>query len=69
MTLPILELRHLHIFPAAADQGSFREAAQLHTLRFSASRRIRDLERLLGSTLFIRRPDGAQMTEVGKRSS
>ena len=63
-----VELRHLRYVIAAAEQGSFRRAARVLGVRESAvSRRIRDLEEDLGSSLFIRQPSGVVLTYAGKR--
>jgi DNA-binding transcriptional LysR family regulator len=65
--LPV-ELRHLRYVIAAAEHGSFRRAARVLGVRESAvSRRIRDLEEELGSSLFIRQPSGVVLTYAGKR--
>lgn len=63
-----IELRHLRYFLAAVDQGSFRAAAfQLGVRQSAVSRRIRDLERLLGARLFARHPGGVLVTAAGRR--
>lgn len=70
MTPSPIELRHLRVFLAAAEHGSFRKAAAwLEIRQSSVSRRIRDLERQLGSALFIRHPGGVRMTDAGQRFS
>ncbi|SMH43267.1 LysR family transcriptional regulator [Azospirillum agricola] len=62
-----IELRHLRYAIAAAEQGSFRRAAELMGIRVSAlSRCIRDLEDRIGAALFIRRSHGVQLTFAGK---
>lgn len=63
-----IDLRHLNAFLAAADHGSFRKAAARMKIRQSAvSRRICDLERLLGSPLVIRHAGGVRVTEAGQQ--
>jgi len=53
---------------AAADHGSFRQAAGALGIQESAvSRRIRDLEDRLGTPLFIRSPGGVKLTIAGEK--
>lgn len=53
---------------AAADHGSFRQAAGALGIQESAvSRRIRDLEDRLGTPLFIRSPSGVKLTIAGEK--
>lgn len=53
---------------AAAEHGSFRQAALAVGVRESAiSRRIRDLEDQAGAALFIRYQRGVSLTEAGKK--
>ena len=62
------ELRHLRSFVAAAEQGSFRKAADRLQVQESAiSRRIRDLEDQIGASLFIRHTGGVALTLAGQR--
>lgn len=62
-----IELRHLRHIIAAAEQGSFRRAAQTLRLRQSTlSRRIRQIEERLGVVLFERNRGGARLTQAGK---
>jgi len=62
------ELRHLRSFVAAAEQGSFRKAADgLHVQESAISRRIRDLEDQIGASLFIRYAGGVTLTLAGQR--
>ena len=64
----IIELRHIHYFVAAVEQGSFRKAARLLDIQESAvSRRIRDLEDRLGASLFHRHSGGVSLTLAGQR--
>jgi DNA-binding transcriptional LysR family regulator len=51
------ELRHLRYFAAVADAGSFTVAARtLHVAQPALSQQIRQLERIAGVTLLVRRP-------------
>ncbi|MFG1392305.1 LysR family transcriptional regulator [Xanthobacter agilis] len=62
------ELRHLRYFGAAAEQGSFRKAADgLQVQESAISRRIRDLEDQIGASLFIRHAGGVTLTLAGQR--
>ncbi|KAA3632817.1 MAG: LysR family transcriptional regulator [Proteobacteria bacterium] len=55
-------------FLAIVAHGSFLEAArQLHVTQSTASARIRNLERALGTRLFQRDRAGARLTDAGKR--
>jgi DNA-binding transcriptional LysR family regulator len=48
-----IDLRHLRFIVAAADQGSFRRAAELMLVRQSTlSRSIRQLEHSIGIAVF-----------------
>ncbi|MCA3576376.1 MAG: LysR family transcriptional regulator [Bradyrhizobium sp.] len=63
-----IELRHLRYVIAAAEHGSFRQAAKALAIQESAiSRRIRDLEDDIGATLFIRHHGGVDLTYAGQR--
>ena len=63
-----IELKHLRSALLASDCGSFRQAAELLSVRHSAlSRSIAQLEHLLGATLFERSSGGIRPTEVGRR--
>lgn len=63
-----LELRHLRYFVAAVEHGSFRKASVALAVQESAiSRRIRDLEDLLGASLFQRLASGVTLTLAGQR--
>ena len=61
-----IQVRHINYVIAAADHGSLRRAAVALGVQESAmSRRIRDLEEQLGTTLFIRSPSGVKLTYAG----
>jgi len=65
---PAIEFRHLRYFIAAAEQGSFRQAAASLDVEASAvGRRIRDLEDELGASLFHRHSSGIALTLAGQR--
>lgn len=58
----------LRAFEAAGRTGSFKDAARdLHVSPSSISHQIRDLERFLGASLFVRRTRAVDLTPVGKR--
>jgi len=64
----MIELRHVHYFVVASEQGSFRKAAKHLNIEESAvSRRIRDLEDNLGASLFHRHHAGVSLTVAGQR--
>lgn len=61
-----MELRVLEYFLAIADVGTMSGAAEkLHLTQPTLSRQIRDLERELGTDLFIREPRHMRLTEAG----
>ena len=61
-----VELRHLRAFVAVAEEGTFTRAARrLHLSQPPLSKQVRQLERELGTTLFVRRPDGIELTRDG----
>ncbi|MEC5293598.1 LysR family transcriptional regulator [Aurantimonas sp. C2-6-R+9] len=62
-----IELKHLRYVIAAAEQQSFRRAANEVRVHQSAiSRRIRDLEDELGASLFNRHSGGVELTYAGQ---
>jgi DNA-binding transcriptional LysR family regulator len=61
-----MDLRHLHAFVAVAEEGTFTKAARrLHISQPPLSKQIQQLERELGTALFIRRRDGIELTRDG----
>lgn len=63
-----MELVWLEDFSALAEYGSFVRAAQArHVTQPAFSRRVRSLENWMGVELFVRTPQGATLTEVGRQ--
>jgi LysR family transcriptional regulator, benzoate and cis,cis-muconate-responsive activator of ben and cat genes len=61
-----MDLRHLTAFVAVAEEGTFTRAARrLHISQPPLSRHVRQLEKELGVTLFLRRRDGIELTNDG----
>jgi DNA-binding transcriptional LysR family regulator len=62
-----MELRHLKIFCAIADCGSFTAAAEkVCTVQSNITMRVRELELELGQQLFIRQKNGVVLTSTGE---
>ena len=62
-----IDLQHLRFAIAAADYGSFRQAAQLLSIRQSTlSRSVRQFEHCLGTMVFDRSSGGVKPTPVGQ---
>ncbi|ODM74984.1 LysR family transcriptional regulator [Bradyrhizobium elkanii] len=62
-----LELKHLRSAVAAADCGSFRQAAELlSSQQSSLSRRIGEIEHHLGIAIFERYSGGVRPTQAGR---
>ncbi|WCP11643.1 MULTISPECIES: LysR family transcriptional regulator [Alphaproteobacteria] len=63
-----LDLRYLRNLIVAAEQGSFRRAAEvLGASQSSITRRVQLLERRLGFAVFDRTPAGIRLTRAGAR--
>jgi DNA-binding transcriptional LysR family regulator len=61
-----MDLRHLRAFVAVAEEGTFTKAARrLHISQPPLSKQVRQLERELGTMLFVRRRDGIELTRDG----
>jgi DNA-binding transcriptional LysR family regulator len=61
-----MELRHLKIFCAVADTGSFTAAAEtVHTVQSNVTMRVKELEVELGQQLFVRQKSGVVLTSAG----
>lgn len=61
-------LKHWRFILAAAEEGSFRRAAdRLGVQQSTLSRRIRDIEDAMGATLFARAHTGVRPTFAGRR--
>lgn len=62
-----IDLQHLRFAVAAADRGSFRQAAELLLIRQSTlSRCIRQFEHSIGVTIFERSSGGIKPTPAGR---
>lgn len=62
-----LDLYSLHLFVAVVEEGSIAAAAERELIAASAlSKRISELERLLGAELFRRHARGVEPTEAGQ---
>jgi DNA-binding transcriptional LysR family regulator len=63
----MMELRHLRIFCAVAEHGSFTAAAErVHNVQSNVTMRIKELESELGQQLFIRQKNGVVLTPAGQ---
>ena len=61
-----VELRHLRYLVAIADAGSFTHAAErMFVTQPALSQQIRRLEKMVGTPLLDRRPDGVRLTDAG----
>ncbi|ONI76323.1 LysR family transcriptional regulator [Actinosynnema sp. ALI-1.44] len=61
-------LRELRFFVAAAESGSFTDAAaQLHVSQAAVSRTIASLEKTVGDKLLWRVPRGCELTSTGQQ--
>jgi DNA-binding transcriptional LysR family regulator len=61
-----VDFRHVHAFIAIAEERSLRKAARrLGVSQPALSRQVQQLEQELGLTLFVRHPDGIELTHHG----
>jgi DNA-binding transcriptional LysR family regulator len=68
LTTNIPEIGDLRAFCAAVDLGSISRAARhLYISQPALSKRIRNLERMAGTELFVRTPAGVRSTAAGQR--
>ncbi len=66
--LGILEVRHLHLVRAIAEEGGpTKAAAKLHLSQSAVSHQLAELERRLGVLLFVRERRRLHLTEAGQR--
>lgn len=65
--LACIDLQHIRFAVAAADYGSFRQAAEILEVRQSTlSRSIRQFEQLIGVVIFGRSSGGVEPTPAGR---
>ena len=63
----VMELRHLRIFCAIAESGSFTAAAdRVHTVQSNVTMRVKELETELNQQLFVRQKSGVVLTSAGQ---
>lgn len=63
-----MDLEQVRTFLEVVEAGSFVRAAQeLNVTQSTVSARIKELEMLLGQSLFVRRKSGVMLTPAGKR--
>ena len=62
-----MNFKHLKYFVATADTGQVSRAAKLLSISQSAvTGSVRELETILGATLFVRRAKGMELTDAGR---
>jgi DNA-binding transcriptional LysR family regulator len=62
-----MDLRHLRAFVAVAQEGTFTKAAsRLHISQPPLTKQVQQLERELGTRLFVRHRDGVELTPDGR---
>jgi DNA-binding transcriptional LysR family regulator len=62
-----MDLRHLRAFVAVAEEGTFTKAARrLHISQPPLTKQVQQLERELGTKLFVRHRDGIELTPDGR---
>ena len=62
-----MNLNHLAVFHAVAEEGSIsRGAARLFISQPAVSKQLAELERSLNAPLFVRLPKGVRLTEAGE---
>lgn len=62
-----MDLRHVRAFVAVAEEGTFTKAARrLHISQPPLTKQVQQLERELGTTLFVRHRDGVELTADGR---
>jgi DNA-binding transcriptional LysR family regulator len=65
-SIATMELRHLTVFVAVAEEASFTRAAdRLHMVQSAVSASVRGLERELGTSLFDRTTRRVELTDAG----
>lgn len=63
-----MDIKQIRYFQAIAQYGSISEAARhLFIVQPALSRQVKELERDLGTRLFIRRQKGIELTEAGEQ--
>ena len=63
-----LEVRHLHLVKAIAEDGTISKASdRLHLTQSALSHQLRDIEQKLGAQLFLRHNKRMTLSQAGKR--